>query len=77
MDWFNGVETSKGKTVRVKIAVAVNSDGSWRAMGSNEAHPNESSRSAIKTLPHGVACTVNFIEANIPLPEPSIIKAKK
>lgn len=61
------------RTVRVRIAVAIEDDGRWWAHG----YAGDSDRELIEGVSDGPNCAVYFIEATIPIPEPLVIEADK
>ncbi len=56
------------KTVRVRIAVAVNSNGGWWAAGTDMLKGDDATaaEAASRHMPHSV---VHYVEADIPVPE--------
>lgn len=76
MDWVNGVDRRKVKTVHVSIVVAVDDAGNWSASGSSNYYEEDSITWATKALSADRPKIVHIIRASIPVPEASIIKAK-
>ncbi len=66
-----GLEPSKPKTIRVRIAVCVAADGSWSSCGwsgdRGKQDDSELASNACDIMPSNAA--VHFIEADIPLPQ--------
>lgn len=61
------------RTVRVRIAVAVQQDGRWHAAGWREA--TDFVKSEIAQEPLG-DCVVHWIEADVPLPSEATIEGE-
>ena len=67
------------KTVRVRIAVAVNDKGQWSASGASNLSEGESVSGALDWLINaedGVSESVHFVEAEIPLPASRLIEGQ-
>lgn len=58
------------KTVKVRIAVAVNEDGEWVACGNSGWDDGESEGEAIFILGDEATPDTHFVIAEVPLPEP-------
>lgn len=61
-------------TVRVRIAVAVDADAEWSAAGAAGANDSDTVIEAAYNLPKGLAAGVHWVEADIPIPEPTTIE---
>jgi hypothetical protein len=68
----NGAEGSTGspRTVRVRIAVAVNERGEWCCAGWTGGKDEDHTRSALETSEYhgGTLEAIHFVEADVPLP---------
>ena len=60
------------RTVRVRIAVAVDPAGNWGAVGHIDAEPREAQEHAIRSVIDG-AC-VHWVEADVPVPESQAVQ---
>jgi hypothetical protein len=62
-------------SVKVRIAVAVNSRGGWHAYGEDGQTDSERAAEALAWLTDGSdPCRVSFVEAEIPLPTHATIQ---
>ena len=68
------------KTIRVRIAVAVNANGEWHAMTHGNCDPKEAAalcKVSVRRLDHNYSDTVvHWIEADIPLPASVTVEGK-
>lgn len=69
------------KTVRVRMAVAVGSDGKWTAVGNGhgpkrQASDEDMSEWALSDFPDGGDVRVVFVEAKVPLPVSETIQGE-
>lgn len=65
------------KTVKVRIAVAVNADGNWNSSGWKKAKDSDAMDLAQEGLQEISSCEkVYWVEADIPIPEPEIVQGK-
>lgn len=62
------------KTVRVRIAVAVDSDGDWNACGSRTTTDDGAAQYAADTV--GSPYHVRFVEAQVPVPDVATIRGE-
>lgn len=63
------------KTVKVKIAVAVDETGGWCAFGRGGWTEDETKSDAVEFLrSRGWSCVLHWIEADVPIPEPETIQ---
>lgn len=63
------------KTVRVRIAVAVNERGEWHAFG-GDFEDDWAMDEAVANVSEDVRVAEHFIEADVPIPEPSTIEGQ-
>lgn len=66
--------SSKAKTVRVRIAVAVNDLGQWRAEGFDEYDDKHAIKAATSTI-EGER-RVFWVEADLPIPETQVVEGE-
>lgn len=59
----------EGRTVRVRIAVAINADKDWYAWGEAGVDDQEMVNEVVGNVPDGQPIMARFIEADVPLPE--------
>ena len=62
------------KTVRVRIAVAVNEQGKWNAFGYSSSSDENSKQLAFECLDGEGVESLYWIEADLPIPSPTIIE---
>lgn len=69
-----GKQEPRGKTVRVKIAVAVDKTGDWNAIGGFGQEEKESMKDAMTDLEYG---EVHYwLTADLPIPEETTVEAE-
>lgn len=61
------------KTVRVRIAVAVDADGKWCSAGWVDSD-DSLEQTALDGLDSARPTVVHFIEADVPMPEPTTVE---
>lgn len=66
--------SDKPKTVRVRIAVAVNEHGHWNASGYFKWNKGEARETALEGLDEPGAETIHYVEADVPIPAPQTIE---
>lgn len=69
---------TKAKTVKVRIAVAVDSNEEWSAVGWDDQSPDQCATSAIQNLGGNNPTHVVFVDAVVPVPRqrPKVVKGK-
>lgn len=67
-------QPEQGKTVRVRIPVAVNADAHWQACGANCQTKSIDFAAQVRAGLYG--STVYFIEADVPLPQSVVCEGK-
>ena len=67
-------QTPQGKTVRVKVAVAVDKHGYWCANGWKDATPEESRDTASEMVDEGES--IYWLTADLPVPEEVEVEAE-
>ena len=60
--------------LKIRIALAINADGEWRAFGEIDYTQDEMLDRAKIGVSHPLA--IHWIEADVPLPQPQTIKGK-
>lgn len=61
------------RTVRVRIAVAVQPDGYWHAYGDSKAGDNDNRHWAGYALPRAA---IHWVEADVPLPSEATVEGE-
>lgn len=67
------VESPTGKTVKVRVAVAVDKDGDWSAAGSSANSGEESLSAALYQIALHEGYRTYWLEADLALPEPTVV----
>jgi hypothetical protein len=62
------------RTVRVRIAVAVDAGGNWGGAGHCEAEQNETAEHVAKSVRPHLGYALHWAEAELPIPEALTVK---
>ena len=63
------------KTVKVRVAVAVDEDGAWSATGGHDVRPRESAAMAAEDL-EPQAVRIFYLTATLPIPDEPEVEAE-
>lgn len=66
----------KPKTIKVRIACAVDIDGDWSARGWKNASNSQMTNDVTSDIWHPNGLKVHWIEAEVPVPERTTIKGE-